>query len=218
MSSTPPVINFARSLYPKFPELTRPVRWSDFLAMAERSRVSVRVVRLSRPARLIRYGQALCIRINRQLNYHLRTLYGMHELCHVWRDEIGASCIYADEATVVAHPTEDFADLFAWFVTSEARVFHEPLYYQRRRGRSWAEKIAELERSGVSVGAISVLASQPEERVLSWKRGRGKPDPATARILDRTLSAVERSASIHRRENETGKGQNDQGRGCADQS
>src|SRR4051812_12607054 len=105
------VIEFVRSLYAKHPELEQPVRWPHFLQMAERSEVSVRIVPLSRPARLIRYGQSLCIRINQSLNYHLRTLYGMHELAHVWRHEIGMSCIYADEETVTDDPGEDFADL-----------------------------------------------------------------------------------------------------------
>lgn len=121
------VVEFARSLYAKHPELEHPVRWHDLLRMAERSGIAVRIVPLSRPARLIRYGQALCIQIRRELNHHLRTFYGMHELCHAWRDELGMECIYADDDTVMTDPKEDFADLFAWFVTSEARVFHESL-------------------------------------------------------------------------------------------
>ncbi|MFL5481122.1 MAG: HIRAN domain-containing protein [Gemmatimonadaceae bacterium] len=124
------VVAFARSLYATHPELMGPVRWQGFLRMAERSGIAVRVVPLSRPARLIRYGQALCIQIQRELNHHLRTLYGMHELCHAWRDELGMECIYADEETVMTDPKEDFADLFAWYVTSEARIFHEPLEAQ----------------------------------------------------------------------------------------
>lgn len=79
-------VEFARSLYGRHAELEQPVRWQHFIAMALRSGVCVRVMPLSRRARLIRYGQSLCIRINYELNQHLRTRYGMHELCHVWRD------------------------------------------------------------------------------------------------------------------------------------
>jgi hypothetical protein len=188
------VVEFARSLYDQHPELAQPVRWPHFLRMAERSHVSVRIVPLSRPARLIRYGQSLCIRINQSLNYHLRTLYGMHELAHVWRHEIGMACIYADEETVTKDPGEDFADLFAWFVTSEARVFQEPIAFRRAPSNAWALKLRQLERAGYDDSALAIASSQTECRIRDWKRGRGKPDPATARILERMLSGVIRSS------------------------
>jgi hypothetical protein len=146
------------------------------------------------PARLIRYGHSLCIRINQSLNYHLRTLYGMHELAHVWRHEIGMACIYADEDTVTKDPGEDFADLFAWFVTSEARVFQEPIAWRRPPANRWALKLQQLERAGYDDSALAIATSQTECRIRDWKRGRGKPDPATARILERMLSGVIRSS------------------------
>lgn len=129
------VVGFAQSLYAKHPELKQPVRWPHVLQMAERSGIHVRVVPLSRPARLIRYGSVLCIRINENLSYHLRALYGVHELCHAWRDELGISCIYADEETVAKDPNEDFADLFAWYVTSEAGFYQRPLADRQVRSR-----------------------------------------------------------------------------------
>jgi hypothetical protein len=49
----------------------------------------------------------------------------MHEMWHFWKDEIREACVYADDETV-RHPREDSADLFAWYVTSPARIFLEP--------------------------------------------------------------------------------------------
>lgn len=186
------VVEFARSLYPKHPELEHPVRWPDFIRMSARSGVSTRVVPLSRPARLIRYGQALCIRINYELNHHLRTRYGMHELCHVWRDELGLACIYADDETIIKDPNEDFADLFAWYVTSEARIYHVPLADRPVSGGFWQVKLKKLEALGYSDAALAIASSQTESRIQDWKKGRGKPDLATARIFDRLLSAETR--------------------------
>lgn len=195
MSRTiPGVVEFARSLYPTHPELEHPVRWPDFLRMAERSRVAARIVPLSRPARLIRYGNSLCIRINRELNYHLRTLYGVHELCHVWRDEFGQACVYADEETVAVDSREDFADLFAWYVTSEARVFQLPLADRPVSAGAWQVKLKKLEAFGYGDAALAIATSQAECRIAEWKRGRGKPDVVTARLLDRILSAEYRSS------------------------
>jgi hypothetical protein len=183
------VVEFARSLYPTHPELAHPVRWPDFLRMAERSRVSTRIVPLSRPARVIRYGQALCIRINRGLNYHLRTLYGVHELCHVWRDELGMACIYADEETVTKDPDEDFADLFAWYVTSEAGFYQRPLSHRPVPPGLWSGKLRKLEALGYTDAALAIASSQEECRIRRWKQGKGKPDVATGRIFERMLAA-----------------------------
>lgn len=188
----PTVVDFARSLYDVHPELAQPVRWQHFLAMAGRSRIAVRLVPLSRPARLIRYGQAMCIQIQRGLNHHLRTLYGMHELCHAWRDELGIECIYADDDTVMTDPKEDFADLFAWYVTSEARVFQEPVAFRRAPANAWSLKLQQLEAAGCSERALAIASSQTQSRIREWKRGRGKPDPATARIFERMLADQKR--------------------------
>lgn len=196
MSRSLGVVEFARALSAKHPELEHPVRWPDFIRMSARSGVSTRIVPLSRPARLIRYGQALCIRINYELNHHLRTLYGLHELCHVWRDEPGFACIYADEETVTKDPNEDFADLFAWYVTSEARVYQVPLADRPVPGGFWQVKLKKLEALGHSDAALAIASSQDALRIRDWRYGRGRPDPATARIFDRMLSADKRSYNM----------------------
>lgn len=190
------VVDFARSLYPKHPELAHPVRWQHFLRMAERSRVSIRVVPLSRPARLIRYGHALCIRVNAKLSYHLRTLYGVHELCHVWRDELGATCIYADEETVITDPNEDFADLFAWYVTSEAGFYQRPLATRPIPAGTWQVKLKKLEALGYTARALASAASVDEKWIRRWKYGKSMPDVVTARIFDRMLAGEKRSGIV----------------------
>jgi hypothetical protein len=195
----PSVVDYARSLYAKHPELAQPVRWQHFLRMAERSNIAVRIVPLSRPARLIRYGQSLCIQLRRDLNHHLRTMYGMHELVHAWRDELGIACIYADDETVATDPKEDFADLFAWFVTSEARIFHEPIVFRRPPGNAWSIKLQQLEAVGYDEKALAIASSQTECRIRDWKRGRGKPDPATAMIFERMLAGARRKGPLGRK-------------------
>lgn len=184
------VVEFARSLYLEHPELEQPVRWPHFLTMSARTGVHVQIVGLSRPARLIRFGSELGIQIQQGLSYHLRALYGMHELCHVWRDEIGESCIYADEETVMTDPKEDFADLFAWYVTSEAGFYQRPLADRSVPAGLWSGKLRRLEAAGYSDAALAIASSQEERRILEWKRGRGRPDPVTARIFDRMLAAT----------------------------
>ncbi len=183
------VVDFARLLYAKHPELRQPVRWPHFVQMAARSRVHIRIVPLSRPARLIRFGQALCIRINFQLSYHLRTLYGVHELCHVWRDELGMACIYADEETVTTDPNEDFADLFAWYATSEAGVYQRPLADRSVPAGLWSRELRRLDAAGYTDEALAIASSQEESRIRDWKKGKGRPDAVTARIFDRMLAA-----------------------------
>ncbi|HWL41010.1 MAG TPA: hypothetical protein VNO75_12315 [Gemmatimonadaceae bacterium] len=189
------VVGFARSLYATHPELEKPVRWRHFLRMADRSRVAIRVVALSRPARLIRYDDALCIRINHALSYHLRTLYGVHELCHVWRDEPGSACIYADEETVTKDPNEDFADLFAWYVTSEAGFYQRPLADRRIPPGTWQVKLKELERAGYDDRALAVASSQDEDRIRRWKAGKGMPDVVTGRIFSRMLASIRKGSA-----------------------
>jgi hypothetical protein len=185
----PGVVEFARSLYPRHPELEHPVRWQHFIAMALRSGVFIRILPLSRPARLIRYGESLCIQIHYELNHHLRTRYGMHELCHVWRDELGMSCIYADDETIAKNEIEDFADLFAWYVTSEARIYQLPLADRPVSGGFWQVKLKKLEALGYTDAALAIASSQEERRIRDWRFGKAKPDIVTARIFDRILAA-----------------------------
>jgi hypothetical protein len=46
---------------------------------------------------------------------------GVHELCHYWRDDPGVMSYYSDDVGP-SSAREEFADLFAWLVTSPARV------------------------------------------------------------------------------------------------
>lgn len=119
------IMAFTAQMAAVHPELAKPVTWTDFMAIAQRSKIMVRIVQMSHPARLVRLGNTVGIQIKRGLPRTLQTRYGMHELWHFWKDDLKESCIYADDATV-RHPREDAADLFAWYVTSPARIFLEP--------------------------------------------------------------------------------------------
>jgi hypothetical protein len=116
---------FIRRMVPRHPELARVVLWDDFVRMAQREKIAVRVVALpdAQKARLVRVGQHVFIQLNRLLSRDERTIWGMHELCHFWRDDPGVPCYYGDEHS--QEPEEEFADVFAWAVTSYARV-HVP--------------------------------------------------------------------------------------------
>ncbi|MDB4906343.1 MAG: hypothetical protein JWO05_1127 [Gemmatimonadetes bacterium] len=111
---------FVQKMQRLHPELERVVLWDDFLRICEREEVIVRIVPLTRPARLVRYGRRVCIQLNKAISDRtLRTRYGMHELAHFWRDDPGEPCYYAEEEAVASR-SEDFADVFAWLVTSPA--------------------------------------------------------------------------------------------------
>ena len=120
------VVPFVHQMARRHPELARPVVWIDFVRMAKRDRIEVQVVALSRPARLLRYGRYVCIQLQPTLSRSERTVYGMHELCHAWRDDPGRA-FYNANVEAARTPSEDFADLFAWVVTSPARVFQQGL-------------------------------------------------------------------------------------------
>jgi hypothetical protein len=110
---------FIRTLAQRHPEMREPVTYQHFLKIAEREGVSVRVVPLSRPARLIRAGRFPCIQLDRSLSRDERAIYGMHELCHYWRDDSGEPCYHAEDDAMI-DAQESFADVFAWVVTSPA--------------------------------------------------------------------------------------------------
>lgn len=113
------VPRFVRKMTERHPELARQVLWPGFLAIAQREGVFVRVERLSTAARLLRFGSDVYIQLNRSLEPNARTVFGMHELCHFWRDDPGEPCYYADDYS--QHPREEFADIFAWYVTTPDR-------------------------------------------------------------------------------------------------
>jgi hypothetical protein len=109
----------------RHPELRRQVLWDDFVRIAAREQVTVRMVPLSRPAQLVRFGRRVFIQLEATLAREPRTVYGMHELCHFWRDDPGRPCYHSDADGDDVHPSasEQFADIFAWAVTSPARVY-----------------------------------------------------------------------------------------------
>ena len=117
------VPRFIREMLPKHPELADVVTWEDFTRMANREGIAVRVVAgLPRKARLVRFGAHVVVQVSRELTRADRTLWGMHELCHFWRDDPGVMCYHATDGD---DESEDFANIFAWTVTSPARL-HVP--------------------------------------------------------------------------------------------
>lgn len=114
---------FIERMAGRHPELHGQVRWSDFEAICARERISVRVISLSRPARLVRFGQHVCIQISREVHSLMaRARFGMHELSHFWRDDPGEPCYHSEQENGPSE-AEDFADLFAWLTTSPAGKF-----------------------------------------------------------------------------------------------
>ena len=140
------VVRFIHHMAKRHPELARPVVWDAFVRMAERDGIYVRTLPLSRPARLLRYGQHVCIQLDRRLNRSARTTYGMHELCHAWRDDPGRAFYNVEDEVLTS--SEDFADLFAWVVTSPARVFQPGLREEDFEAIPSARVVAEEQVEG----------------------------------------------------------------------
>lgn len=115
------MLRFIRVMSHRHPELRAVVGWKEFETMAEREGITLEYRPLSRPARLIRFGERVAIQFNKTSDLRSRATDGMHELCHYWRDDPGMACYYADDAS--GSPSEEFANVFAWFVTSTARQF-----------------------------------------------------------------------------------------------
>lgn len=115
----PSVARFTRRMARRHPELERQVLWSDVQVMCGREGILIQRVPMATNARLVRYGPAVGLQLNRQLNEKARTVFAMHELCHFWRDDPGEPCFYADDYS--KHPREEFADIFAWYVTTPDR-------------------------------------------------------------------------------------------------
>lgn len=117
---------FIEAMASVHPELRDVVCFDDFVRIAHREHVTVRVVDLppQQKGRTIRFAGRVFIQINRSMSRAEQTMTGMHEMCHVWRDDPGVAAYYSDAVTGGA--CCEFADIFAWFVTSAAR----PLYDQ----------------------------------------------------------------------------------------
>src|SRR5262245_36096834 len=123
-----------RELAPRHPEILAPVALAEATAIARREGILVAVAEL--PARvrgrLLRVEEQVWIRIGRHVPRNERHIVIMHELAHFWRDDPGVMCAYSDDETVNA--IEEFADIFAWAVTSPARE------YVLGQNEDWLEK------------------------------------------------------------------------------
>lgn len=119
------VRRFIDRMATRHPELRQQVTHQAFLEMATRDGVLVRLASLPalQRARTFAIGDQQFIRLNRSLSIGEQTVEGMHELCHVWRDA-PAGMYYSDELT--GGERCEFADFFAWYVTSPARQFFDP--------------------------------------------------------------------------------------------
>ncbi len=106
----------------RHPELKEPVTYNGFLAIARRERITVMHGLLSRPGRLIRIGEHVFIQLDRRRSRNEQCITGMHELCHFWRDDPGEP-FYNAEDDALESREEEFADIFAWIVTSPAGIF-----------------------------------------------------------------------------------------------
>lgn len=115
------VPKLVRTLVPRHPEFARVIGWAEFKTICDREGIRLRISVLPPAfnARLVRLGQHPYIQINRALSHMERTFYGMHELCHYFRDDPGVPAYYADADGV--GESEEFADIFAWYCTSPAR-------------------------------------------------------------------------------------------------
>lgn len=113
---------FVRQVAVRHPELRQVVTFNDMLTIAVRERISVRVVNFpdAQHGRLVRIWGRPFIMLNRQSTRAEQTMAGMHELCHFWRDDPGAVSYFSDGETGGAR--DEFADIFAWLVTSPARI------------------------------------------------------------------------------------------------
>lgn len=111
---------FVDGLAVRHPELERQLQWRDVRTIARREGVSLRRLPLSRPGRLVRFGQTWEIQISEDLSETERTVIGTHELVHFWRDRMDEPAIYASDEWQ-PDPREDFAVLVAWYLTSPNR-------------------------------------------------------------------------------------------------
>jgi hypothetical protein len=110
-----------RRLSRRHPELERQVLWEDATRICEREGIIIRLVVAPFGARLARFGQFVAIQINRSLDEKARTVAAMHELAHFWRDDPGEPAYYLDLGDRRQDPREEFADIFAWYVTTPHR-------------------------------------------------------------------------------------------------
>ena len=116
------VPGFVRRMAERHPELERVVGFRQMMAMARRDGVIVRLASMppNQHGRLMRLWSNPFVLLNRRITRAQQTMAGMHELCHFWRDDPGQPSYYSDGET--GGKRDEFADIFAWLVTSPARV------------------------------------------------------------------------------------------------
>lgn len=120
------VRTFIEQIAQRHPELRSQVYLDDFYRMAARDHIHVRLVQLPerQRARTFSVGRHQFIQLNKAMAPGEQALQGMHELCHIWRDGPTTGAYYSDELT--GGDSCEFADMFAWFVTSPARPLFDP--------------------------------------------------------------------------------------------
>lgn len=116
-------IPFLRALAKVHPELKRPVDWDAFGRIAQREGITVRVLPLppGDHGQLVRVGRRVFIQISSAVPKQKRAEVGIHELTHYWRDDPGQA-VYHSEDVWTASALEDFANTFAWLVTTPYRL------------------------------------------------------------------------------------------------
>jgi hypothetical protein len=116
---------FVKLMAERHPEIRQQVTYEKFLAIAARDQIAVQLVTLPdrQRARTFPVGRQQYIQLNRSMAPGELATQGMHELCHVWRDKPIDGAYYSDELT--GGPACEFADIFAWRVTSPARQFFD---------------------------------------------------------------------------------------------
>lgn len=107
----------------RHPELRRRVQWSGVRAIAAREGVHIRVMEMSRPGRLVSFGDRWEMQISEDLSDGARAFTGVHELVHYWRDREDGATFYASMEWE-PEPREDFANMVAWYLTSSAHEFY----------------------------------------------------------------------------------------------
>jgi hypothetical protein len=119
------VPHFVRLMSERHPEIRTQVSYDAFRAIADRDEVLVQLVALPdrQRARTFALGRFQYIQLNRSMAPGELATQGMHELCHIWRDKPIDGAYYSDELT--GGESCYFADIFAWRVTSPARIFFD---------------------------------------------------------------------------------------------
>jgi len=113
---------FVRRMASHHPELEHVVGLEEMKCISRREGIVVCFVDFpaSQKGRLMRLWGRVYILLNESSTRAEQAMDGMHELCHFWRDDPGVPSYYSDGET--GGVRDEFADIFAWVVTSPARA------------------------------------------------------------------------------------------------